>query len=235
MKRILHLLILVITISTTAISQETSTRSVFEKKVYLYDGSQKILKNIKLEKSILSENYFQNNDEKILASEVQYYTDGRAFYANLRHKGGVFVEREFNGRISLYFKEVLTASTFNNVPTFSEKTVHYFNINDEPLKKVKYRPILDIVKDSESSMRFMDLYKKKRKASVLTGVASVLLFAGSIVSMAIKDDRNKNLDTDVDHTIEYVGIGLGVGGMIFSWSIGSKKDRFVLEAIYEYQ
>lgn len=234
MKRILHLLVLVITISTTAISQETSTRSVFEKKIYLYDGSQKILKKIKLEKPIFSENYFHNNDEKILASEVQYYTDGRAFYANLRHKGGVFVEREFNGRISLYSKEVLTASIFNNVTTFSEKTVHYFNINDEPLKKVKYRPILDIVKDSQSSMRFMDLYRKKRMTSVLMGVTSVLLFAGSIVSIAIRDDRNNDLDTDVDHTIEYAGMGLGVVGMIASWSIGSKKDRLVLDAIYAY-
>ena len=234
MKKILKLLFVILTISSTVKAQEQPLRSITSTNLYLYDGSQIGVNRIILKKPIFSKNYFKNSEGKILASSVQYYTNGRGFYANLTGKGGPFVKRIHNGGINLYSREVMASSTFRNTTTYSKKTLYYFNVEDNPLHKVKYKPILDIVYDNKSSMRYMNQFKRKRTASTITGISSVLLFVGSMVSILHRDNRHDDLNTDPNHTLAYIGMGLGTGGMIATWFIGSNKEKLLRDAIYAY-
>lgn len=235
MKKILELLIVIFTISSTVNAQEKALRPIADTKLYLYDGSQIGVSKITLKKPILSKNYFKNNEEKVYASNVQYYTNGRRFYANLSGNGGPFVQRIQKGNINMYSREVMTSSTFRNTTTYSKKTLYYFNVNDNALQKVKYKPILDIVYDNKSSMRYMNRFKTKRRASTITGISSALLFIGSIVSIVYRGDRDDDLETDPNYTLEYIGMGLGTGGLIATWVIGSNKDDLIIDAIRAYR
>lgn len=233
MNNILHYLILLVGLSTTSIAQNLSIQSELENTVNLYNGSQIQLSEVTLKKPLFSENYFKNGVNKILASKVQWFTTETKFYANLKTNKGVFVERIFEGKINIYAGETFSTLTVNDLNYQSSKLLSYYNIENGPLQKVRYQPILDLVKNNKISMQYMRQYRVKKTVSRIIGITSALIFAGNLASYIYKGQTN-NRDINRDVTGELIGMGFGCVGLVSSWMIGNNKKELLLKAIQSY-
>ncbi len=241
MKRIIF-----ITITLFVIVFNIQSQEVDETKDYVYTKQDEIkyAKRVSYKKPFLGTGYLLVDSVKYKTNEVKFYKNMTGFHANTAFYPGLstggFAERIAKGKINLFNKEVSTYNPGfmgpNGMMTgggYYGGSIQYYNKEFGPLKRAKYRYLVEDLQDNDSSMAFLTKHKKRRNTSTAFFIAGATVALVGLVGFIKKTD-NIDPTPNPDTTGNTILMGAGVGTMLVGSVIVMSGPDLIQDAIHEY-
>lgn len=241
MKKIILLHILVIVLTGNLFSQE-----VDETKDYIYTKFDEIkyANKVTYKKPFLGSGHFLVDSIKYKMNDVKFYKNMTGFHANTFFypglSGGGFAERVSKGKINLFNKEVSGYNPGHMGPNgmmmgggFYGGTIQYYNKGFGPLKKAKYRYLVNDLADNQKSMEFLAKYKKRNNTTLSLFIGGAAVAVIGLVGFIKKTD-NIDPTPNPNTTGNSILMGAGVGTMLVGSFISMSGPDYIQDAIDEY-
>ena len=234
------ILVLLLSLSSNLLSQN---KDYF---LYLYNDSL-IETNIVLFKwKLFGPDYFETDSLRVPVREVMFKKDEDGLFANRKHlklfKTSSFVKCKNKGKI-MVFEEIIMSSTpggYNYVTgkyvfaTTTERILTYYSKGYSPIKKVKYKYLVEDLVSNNQSMKILRSYKKTSVYANIIRDAGRLAMVGGLVGINAKRIGIKSMSDpkyfEMSANVLFSGI------IIYCWGylIKSINDQDLIKAIDVY-